>query len=149
MRCCQRITRTHPAEQSSLCLALTLHLYVPIIVCGKHQLTEVCHKISWPEPVTQLQVLGLLQHFKPKTVQSSKLDLSNIRNFEYINYLTYIYYIIGSSVIHLQSTAYILTSYRVNWVQRQLLCSDLVSNTRVNNFGGQGQLTYEPEIQCF
>ena len=48
MRCCQRITRTHPAEQSSLCLALTLHLYVPIIVCGKHQLTEVCHKISWP-----------------------------------------------------------------------------------------------------
>jgi hypothetical protein len=37
----------------------------------------------------------------------------------------------------------------VNWAQPQLLCSDLMSNTRVNNFGGQGQLTYEPEITCF
>jgi hypothetical protein len=29
-------------------LSLTFHLNIPIIVCGKHQLTEVCQKISWP-----------------------------------------------------------------------------------------------------
>eukprot|EP00116_Pleurobrachia_bachei_P016935 sb/3477197/ len=78
-----------------------------------------------PESVTQLQVLGLLQHFKPKMVQFNQLDPSNIRNLD----------------SDLQSTVYSLTSYRVNWVQRQLLWSCLMSNIQPNLEIGQ-QITH-------
>eukprot|EP00116_Pleurobrachia_bachei_P013988 sb/3474250/ len=81
----------------------------------------------------------LLQRFKPKMVQSNQLDPSNIRNLEYINYITYIYYTVCSS--DLQSTVYSLTSYRVNWVQRQLLWSCLMSNIQPNLEIGQ-QITH-------
>ena len=59
---------------------ITFHCDILIVMCGIHQLTEVRHKISWPGVShTAAGAKDCSKISSRKTVQSSQLDLSNIR----------------------------------------------------------------------